>query len=301
MDELVGGVPRGGAPVLPKFQPAMTIKEAGQFAKDSLKMSFVDFRGLDIDVVNGMNQTVYEIKQLMPDIRTNGIGNAQNANKAMRAFVVAEWKSRETYKNYVKSYGQEFADKLAKKTAARLVPSVGGNTFAYSSGTWDNVAGGKLKELNKYAGVYVNQKYGKDAKLINESVKRNIEKGWFAKGSADFRYIMAHEIAHEIDTTIGFQKTAAFKEIYERETALGVQNISEKLSEYGATAGNNPRHRPHEMIAEAWAEFMTSKTPRPLAVEIGNAMLDAYYEQKMTGTAISKTQWKQQAIRFLKQ
>jgi hypothetical protein len=91
---------------------------------------------------------------------------------------------------------------------------------------------------------------------------------------------MNHELGHEIDKTIGIRDYDKFIQIFDRERALGVQSVTEKLSKYGATAGGNARHLKSEMIAEAWAEFIGSPSPRPLAKEIGELMLKKYHNDR---------------------
>jgi hypothetical protein len=84
---------------------------------------------------------------------------------------------------------------------------------------------------------------------------------------------MEHEFGHEVDKFLKVRTNNEFKTIYEREHAKGIKNLTDRLSEYGATAGSKPQNRPAEMIAEAWAEFTHSKTPRELSREIGELIL----------------------------
>jgi hypothetical protein len=109
---------------------------------------------------------------------------------------------------------------------------------------------------------------------------------------------MSHEIGHEIDKTILFNKSSIFKKIYQRETSKGVNSVTERLSKYGATAGGKASHKPLEMIAEAWAEFVTSPAPRELAREIGEAMLKEYHNRYLITTKYEE--WKSEILKILK-
>jgi hypothetical protein len=287
-----------------EFVEAKTIKEANKWAIDNLNVEFADYSGLDVAVANDMNKAVYKIKQLMPDIKTNGLGSAQAANRAMKAEALEFYINSDNYKDYVKVYGDRLADKYAKQWVNRTVPNVGPNVIAWSTDTGSIRLkyNGELRVLNreKYKGVFVNEKYGYKVDIINDIVIRSEKSGFFTKGAKDFGYVTSHELGHEIDKTIGFRNSEGFKAIFAREHKKGIKNVSDNLSIYGATAGGKASHKPLEMIAEAWAEFTTSPTPRPLATEIGNLMLKSYYENYVQRTGTTYLVWKNDIMKILK-
>lgn len=285
--------------VEPKFVSSKNIKEAEQWALDNLNIKYVNFKGLDIDVANDINQSIFNIKQVMPNIKTNGIGNAQESNKAIKQFITTEIRKSDWYIRNRDIFGERTVEYNLKKLANGSVSNVGSSTVAWSTNINKiNIPGnGGVLDLSKFKGVYINQKYGKSAKYINDIVIENSNSGFYTKGAKDFGYIMSHEIGHEIDKTIGFANTNVFKEIYAREHAKGIQNVIENLSKYGATAGGRASHKPAEMIAEAWAEFISSPNPRPLAKEIGEAMLKQYHEVYIKSTGVNYTDWKEQNIK----
>ena len=292
--EMEGGVAKQ-AVKRAAFVEAKTIKEAEEWAMKNLNIKYANFKGLDIAVVNDINKSVFNIKGVMPDVETFGIGSAQQANKAIKAELVQAYKSSEAYTARLEGFGKDYADDAAKLFASRNVSNVGPKTIAWSTNVdIVKVPGGEhaVVDLTKYKGVYVNEKFGKDAKKLNELIQRNAEQRWFTEGANDFGYIMSHEIGHEIDKTIGFANSDVFKEIYKRENGMGVASVTSRLSNYGATAGGMASHKPMEMIAEGWAEFMTSQSPRELASEIGNAMLEYYYKKRATDIGMSFEKWK---------
>jgi DNA-binding Lrp family transcriptional regulator len=284
------------------FVEAKSLKEAKQWALDNLDVEYADFKGLDLAIANDINNSVYKIKRIMPNIKTNGIGSAQAANSAMKKEILLAYKNTDRYSDLVKDYNVTIADSSAKRYANAATPKLGKNTIAWSTNrTSVKLPGGGSVDVSKYKGVFVNQKFGKDALTINNSIKRMAKDGWFTRDANDFGYVMSHEIGHEIDKTIGFRDTDVFKGIFAREQKKGTEHIIKNLSKYGATAGGKASAKPFEMIAEAWAEFITSPNPRPLAKEIGGEMLKRYHKINIASTGTSFPEWENQILKILKQ
>ena len=275
------------------FTSAKTIKEAEKYALESLNLKYANFKGIDLEIANDMNRAIYNIKQVMPKIRTFGIGSAQEANKAIKQEIKEWYYGTKYYQSLVDRSGKDFADRMLNALIKTKVSNVGSNTIAWSTGAKNITISstGESIDLTKYLGVYVNNKYGNSKEKLDNIVKRNGEQNWFTKGASDFGYIMTHEIGHEIDKSINFRQDKRFLDIFKRERDLGVKQLSEKLSEYGATAGGNRRALEAEMIAEAWAEFITSKSPRPLSKEIGQLMLRKYYEDNSNNIDLDYGTW----------
>lgn len=285
-----------------KFVPAKSIKEAELYAKEVVGVKYANFKGIDLKIANDINKSVFNIKQVMPDIRTNGIGSAQAANRELKAKVVEVYKKSDWYKTLVDKYGQQTADRQATRFANDKASKVGSGTIAWSqTKSTIRIPGAEVIDVSEYTGVFVSDKYGKSKDLMDAMIKKNRDSGWFTKSAEDFGYIMSHEIGHEIDKTLNFVNNPSFKAIYKREHDLGIKSVSERLSTYGATAGGKASHKPMEMIAEAWAEFMTSKEPRSLAKEIGELMLKTYYEDFVQGSGTNFTTWKSEIMKIVQQ
>jgi hypothetical protein len=288
-------------PVKPAFKEAKTVKEAEDFARNVIGVKYVNFKGIDLAIANDINKSVFNVKSIMPDIKTVGIGSAQKANKDLKDEVLRAYKNTEYYKNIIQQYGQKNADYLAIRFANNEVSKLGPNTLAWSQNKdIVRLPGGNTLDVSKYTGVFVNEKFSKSKTQIDEIVKSNRNTKWFTESAEDFGYVMHHEIGHEIDKAIGFRSLKEFQVIYDREHAKGIQHVIDNLSKYGATAGGNAAHKKDEMIAEAWAEFMTSKNPRPLATEIGELMLETYYKKYVQGTGITFNAWKDNALKIIR-
>jgi hypothetical protein len=293
----------GSEEIVARYVPAKSIKEAEEFALKQLKLKYANFKGVDIKIANDMNKAIFNIKKVMPTIRTFGIGSAQEANKSIKQDIKDWFVKTDYYKNLSNKEGKEFADRIADSYLKRFVSNVGKDTLAWSTGnkSFTIKSTGESIDLTKYLGVFVNNKFSKSKDTLDDIVKRNSKAGWFTKDASDFGYIMTHEIGHEIDKSINFKNDPRFVNIFDRERALGVAQLSEKLSKYGATAGGNSRALKDEMIAEAWAEFMTSPSPRTLAKEIGELMLQKYYEQNTQKINVDYTTWINEIRKIIKQ
>lgn len=286
-------------PLIPKFAPSKNIKEAEEYAKTVLGVKYADFKGVNIDVANDMNKGLFKTKMLMPELKTNGIGSAQECNKAIKNDVIEGFRKTQNYKEIKEKFGIQSAEYAAERTAKRYYSRVESGVMAWSTNVENAVFNDLTVDLSKYRGVYVNANQAKSKQAIDSIVQRSSASGWFTKDAKDFTYIMNHELGHEIDKLLNFRKDPDFIKIYKREHEEGIAKLSERLSKYGATAGNRMSARPAEMIAEAWAEFVTSETPRELAKEIGELMLEKYYLDYKQGIGTTFKTWKTEALKLI--
>mgnify|MGYP003343739016 CR=1 FL=1 len=100
--------------------------------------------------------------------------------------------------------------------------------------------------------------------MLDKSLKEMTDVRWSSNTNNPIQHLVMHEAGHQIDFTIDFVKSKEFETIFKKYNK-GVDYVTENLSEY---ATKNRR----EFIAEAFAEYLTSNNPRPIAVEIGEAM-----------------------------
>lgn len=112
----------------------------------------------------------------------------------------------------------------------------------------------------------------------SEAKKASIESGFSAKVRIASPHhgaemTMMHELGHALDLRLGFSKSPEFLRFKEK---IKGQDIGYLVSRYAKT---NDR----ELVAEAFAEYMLSDTPRSAATEIGRMLDEAY--AKWTGEA----------------
>ncbi len=83
-------------------------------------------------------------------------------------------------------------------------------------------------------------------------------RGFHPKDSGGIEGTINHELGHVIDNILGVNRDKRIKYMYKQN----LNNMSKYLSEYAET-------NIKEFIAEAWAEYTTSPTPRKLATAVG--------------------------------
>jgi hypothetical protein len=288
-----------------RFNPAATIKEARQWALDNLGMEYVNYgKEIDLKVANQLNESVWKAKKLIPNLKTKGIGSSTKMVKDLKAELMGVYRQSEQYYVYSERYGVEQAERQAKRYVddrLRRHGFVGRGSkdhvaFSTPFDTWMMPAprgqyGYINYEAKKYVGVFVNETYGKSASSLAQIVERNQASGWWSKGAPDFRHTVTHELGHEIDHILKVADMDEFKAIFNREHSQGIDYVTQRLSKYGATAAGRSSHRATEMIAEAWAEYITADRPRDLAKEIGDMIMKRIYNTYYSGTGIGYDAW----------
>ena len=82
-----------------------------------------------------------------------------------------------------------------------------------------------------------------------------------------------HECGHLIDDAYKVGNDRVIIDIYNRWTALSEERGIDALSRY-AWEQADPVERKSEFIAEAWAEYLNNPTPRDVARQIGDRMME---------------------------
>lgn len=284
------------------FAPATTITDATKYATEKLGMKVVDYNGVKLDVANALNKRIAATKSVMPEIRTKALGTIQDMNRKIRAEITEAFTKTEKYNEWVERYGQKLADKYAARAAGDYIKKAPNGVIAWSTKRTSALDGYTKTplDISKFTGIWINENSATTLGELDKIVKNASERKWFTTGATKGEYILNHEIGHEIDGTLNFRNTDEFKAIFAREHSHGIKYVEDRLSTYGATAGANPKGRPAEMIAEAWAEYVNSQTPRELAKEIGDLMLKEYYEKYIQGTGTTLLKWKEQALEILR-
>jgi hypothetical protein len=276
-------------PIMPKpevpentFVPAKTLKEAEAFAIKTIGVKNAGYKGVDVDIANQMNEVALSMKTNFPEYQMNFIGSRQERDKLVKAELMKNLEASGYIKKIYDLYGARPAKTFLQSQVNMIVPRVGPNVIATSHNQRDYDVKGVTFNVSNYNGITINAAGGKKGKSgadYDKLVENGVKSSWFVKGSGKFNQIVHHEMGHEIDALVGIKSNDEFMKIFNRERAEGVSKLTEKLSKYGATAGGKSAHLRDEMIAEAWAEFMTSDNPRPLAKEIGTLIQKLYKEK----------------------
>jgi SPP1 gp7 family putative phage head morphogenesis protein len=279
------------------FTEASTLKEAEAFAKNTLETEFTNYKGVALELANQMNERLFMHRQIFPELKLNGLGAAQEMNRALKADFAKEFAESKIYKDTEARAGKAYADKLSKKWQNAIASPVQENVSAFSFRPHISSKSGERFEFPRYNGVYANVNQAKSAESYAAQKERSLSRNWLVPNAGSMRGTMDHELGHELDNLLGIKENPAFMEIFKREHAGGVKALADKLSTYGATAGGNRAHLRHEMIAEAWSEFFGATAPRPLAKEIGELILNEYYLKYKQGTGTTYKLWREKIIK----
>lgn len=262
--------------IIPPIKEAKTVKEAEQIAKD-FGAKFASFGKLDVSLANMSNQALYKYKALFPELDMEGVGSIQASNREKKRIITEAYKKTEVYETLVKLFGKEIADKKAASKAGEMIPKTQSGTIAHRSTGVDYDRGGLKFSTRKLAGIYFNEKGAKTAAKLDDIVERNVNSGFFSKGSGKASHIFHHEYGHVLDDLLSIKDDQEFISIFDKEHKLGKAFVKERLSEYGATAEGYKPHLRQEMIAEAWAEYTGSDSPRELATSVGDLIVKKYH------------------------
>ena len=167
----------------------------------------------------------------------------------------------------LKDFGLEYicSEEMAKDLGRQLASSVepieaeGGNhiaTAVSAFGFFDAILFDE-KDYDGYA-------YIKMVSLLRE----NERSGFHPKGCSGPESVVYHEVGHMLDSMLSLSESEEFKSFYNR---CSERDIIAGLSEYAASS-------PTEMIAEAFAEYMCSPSPRYTAKYIGE-LIDKKYKE----------------------
>ena len=115
--------------------------------------------------------------------------------------------------------------------------------------------------------VTLNSKWYDDLPKLKKQYEQDVSKNWHPQGT-NYNSIITHELGHAlleyITMNTGYTGTAIRNKICNK-LKINKKDIDTYLSRYP----NNSKDPPHEFFAEAFAEYMDSPNPRPLAVEFG--------------------------------
>jgi len=248
---------------------------------NKLGVEHADFDGLDVKVINEYLVGLVKLQEKFKGYKTTGYGTKAGLRNMLKNYIFNELleKSKEL-RDLIKLNGEATIRKQIDKVIlnsfkyrnsnGRLV-----NTLTDRQGVYASRLGFKNFKINigskiytvdvsQFTGIYHNGKNYKKFDMLDKSLKEMTDVRWSSNTNNPIQHLVMHEAGHQIDYTIDFVKSKEFETIFEKYNK-GVDYVTENLSEY---ATKNRR----EFIAEAFAEYLTSNNPRPIAVEIGEAM-----------------------------
>lgn len=156
------------------------------------------------------------------------------------------------YDNYKKVYDK--FPQLAKQGYGKLAKeNIKSSTYA--------------NNLSIVNSVTLNSSWYDDLPKLEKSYADDVSSEWHPQGT-NYNSIITHELGHGllgyIQSNLGVSGKAIRSKVL-KKLGLHIKDINTHLSRYP----NNSRDPVHEFFAEAFAEYMDSPNPRPLAVEFG--------------------------------
>lgn len=251
-----------------EFEPAKTIKEAEEYAKGTLGIPNVSYKGVDVTTANEWNRGLSDTFRRFPELKENFgfVGECHERNKALKPVAKNSYLD-ELIKNNP-SLPKEQLEPFAEKKVRALMRnvSVGKNTYAQS---WSP----SRPDFVQFRGVTVNKEWGKSSSTFLEALQNDVSKKWHPEGCSSIRSVLDHEVGHQLDSLLGISNLSEIKSLFDSRSQA---QITEGLSTY---AWNNQNANKYgEMIAEAWAEYCNNPEPREIAKTVGSRIILEYSE-----------------------
>ena len=251
-----------------EFEPAKTIKEAEEYAKGTLGIPNVSYKGVDVTTANEWNRGLSATFRRFPELKENFgfVGECHERNKALKPVAKNSYLD-ELIKNNP-SLPKEQLEPFAEKKVRALMRnvSVGKNTYAQS---WSP----SRPDFVQFRGVTVNKEWGKSSSTFLEALQNDVSKKWHPEGCSSIRSVLDHEVGHQLDSLLGISNLPEIKSLFDSRSQA---QITEGLSTY---AWNNQNANKYgEMIAEAWAEYCNNPEPREIAKTVGSRIILEYSE-----------------------
>lgn len=216
------------------FTPAKSKEEAVEYAKTKLNMESVNYGNLDVDTINHVNKEITAIQKKYPELREN-VKSIQMDNR---------------------------------------------------QGVYAAAGTGMSGTSTLYIG---SKQYGKGLEHVKDHYQKDVDSGYHPEGT-DYKAVIWHEYGHifaytKCKTGMGFaaNETLGYwdgvdytKNIRGRTYEKGVLRDAAKSlkitqKEFKSRISRYAEKNPAETFAEAFAEFNTSKNPRPECIALMKA------------------------------
>lgn len=246
-----------------EFTEAKTIKEAEDFARNTLNIARVNYKGIDVKVANEMNRAFTDLgnysKEALDSIKATGNAQAINKEAKIRLSKAFEEDLRASYPNM----GDSFYKTTAETFARRWIKNVNERTYALARDSVDPSLDPTYQKAvsvyNEYKGVFVNEKRGKNPTDMLSSIKRDVAGKFHPEGTDKIKAVFDHECGHILDYQFDLRNNDAIKDLY---GSLNKGKIEAGLSGY---ANKNIK----EFIAEAYSEYVNNPNPRSISKIVG--------------------------------
>lgn len=251
------------------FSPASTIKEAEEFARNTLGIQNVSYKGVGVVTANAWNEGLQDSFDRFPELKQNFgfVGEAHERNTMLKPIAKQHYLDELIKRN--PSFSLTQLEPYADKKVRSLMKSVqvGKSTYAQS---WSPTA----EPFSAFRGVSVNKEWGKKSAEFIESLLDDVKGKFHPVGCDTIRSVLDHEIGHQLDDLLGIRNMDEIQNLFNSRSH---DELTDALSRYAWK--NDNRNRYSEMIAEAWSEYCNNPQPREIAKTIGET-IEAEYNKK---------------------
>lgn len=244
----------------------------------------VDFGEMDINVARELVDTIWSAKSKYPFLDFPFIGSTQSLNDNLRQNIQINLTRLYVQNNptapideitamvetetnaYMKRFEigeNDLAVSITVKTPQRIArPKPGMESAGYVTEYVGDTFSSKLN------GISINTDNAKDYTALCQDLLKEERRGASPKGCETVRYLIYHEIAHQLDNILHLSTDPTIIKEYTKHVQM---SESEQISNLCTYASKDI----HEFIAEAWAESQCSSSPRSVAKLIGDKAASA--------------------------
>ncbi len=258
--------PSGGNISVKGFVPATDLAGAEDYAKNTLGIPNVSYKGCDVTTANEWNKGLTDTFNRFPELKKQFgfVGECHERNAAMKPVVEQHITALFTsqFPNTPLSQLQPSINREVNRTMKRM--SVPNNTLAQSFSS-------SIPQYDQFSGITVNKNYGRDSNRFIDSLRHDVNTKFHPEYCDTIRSVLDHEVGHQLDDLLSISNNREVQALYNsRQTA----QITADLSSYAWN--NNNSNKYSEFIAEAWAEYCNSPQPRAIAKRLGEIIEDTY-------------------------
>jgi len=257
-----------------EFVEAKNIKEANEYAEKVLGIPHADYKGVSLNVANEWNKGLYENFQKVPELRERFgfVGECHARNAAIKERFFELYREdifddfRKLYPNISDTILEPYVDKELNSMWRKFSKNIQieKNTVALSLST-------KNEPWNEFMGITINKDVVKDYDEFIEHLKLDVASKFHPEGTATIKGVFDHEIAHQLDAMLDLRKDSVILKLW---NGLTENEITNGLSRY--SWDNSSKEKIAEFIAEGWSEYCNNPSPRPIAKQIGDRIMEVY-------------------------
>ncbi|MGN1061440.1 MAG: hypothetical protein ACI4QN_06885 [Candidatus Coproplasma sp.] len=221
-----------------------------------------DFSGLHISVSKHLTDCIVTALYMYPKLRSRicFIGSKKGYEYALEKFIAYD-------DTFIKSLGVQYI--LSQASAKQIGQGVSKIINETSGRNGGNMLAQAINVGCVLDGIVLDDKdfEKNDIRQIKIELERSVLASHSPKDCASVKSVIFHEIGHLLDYLCRIAEDVQLCSLY---NSMSVETIRTQLSYYATTSI-------HEFIAEGFAEYMSSQSPRSLARQVKQA-IDRRYQ-----------------------